>query len=85
MVIGYLLLSALQCRYEEGYWEVVDYDHHTGKVVREPCERMEEWEYRDWPLYLLTGLWTNRNCHGAAASDPWGRPEGWASDMGTSW
>ena len=22
---------------------------------------------------------------GAAASDPWGRPEGWASDMGTSW
>ena len=30
-------------------------------------------------------LWTNRNCHGAAASDPWGRPEGWASDMGTSW
>ena len=30
-------------------------------------------------------LWTNFNCHGAAASDPWGRPEGWASDMGNSW
>ena len=31
------------------------------------------------------GLWTNLNCHGAAASGPWGRPEGWASYMGTSW
>ena len=24
-------------------------------------------------------------CHAAAASDPWGRSEGWASGMGTSW
>ena len=37
------------------------------------------------PPKLDYGLWTNLNCHGAAASDPWGRPEGWASDMGNSW
>ena len=28
---------------------------------------------------------SNLNCHGAAASGPWGRHEGWASYMGTSW
>ena len=39
----------------------------------------------EYDATTAAGLWTNRNCHGAAASDPWGRPEGWASDMGTSW
>ena len=34
---------------------------------------------------ICEDLWTNLNCHAAAASGPWGRPEGWASDMGTSW
>ena len=36
-------------------------------------------------FHHLRDLWTNLNCHGAAASGPWGRPEGWASDMGISW
>ena len=36
-------------------------------------------------LHHLRDLWTNLNCHGAAASGPWGRHEGWASYMGTSW
>ena len=34
----------------------------------------------DSTIYGLT-----ETCHAAAASDPWGRSEGWASDMGTSW
>ena len=36
-------------------------------------------------LHHLRDLWTNRNCHAAAASDPWGRSEGCASEMGTNW
>ena len=33
---------------------------------------------------LTAVLWTNRERH-AAASDPWGSPEAWSSDIGTKW
>ena len=33
---------------------------------------------------LSWALWTNGNCHAAAAADPWCRPEAGASGRGTS-
>ena len=36
-------------------------------------------------LHRMRDLWTNWECHAAAASDPWGSPEARSSGMGTSW
>ena len=57
----------------------------AGTGLAGPCRTRRRAADHRPRLHHLRDLWTNLNCHGAAASGPWGRHEGWASYMGTSW